>query len=639
VHRIVCVLGCLSVLALVSCGSDSSGNGVNAITSATPGVASAVLTESHPGWRTSECASCHGVDHDSGYGPATCTGCHGLNGAPTRDPASHGPGSACASCHASQHAGQGFEAPNDCATCHVWKQGDRCGTTEDFDVVVVGGGGGGLSAAAALARAGKRVALLEKNDRVGGAMVNFRRGNYRFEASLHAFDGLVEGKGLNVEIFKALGIWGKVQVLRPDPMYRIVYPDFTWDIPADVDAYQAFLQQKFPAESDGIARLFAEMKDVNRILVAFLTSQSTGGIPEGLTTDDLLKLQKYMDATLSEVLSEYFTDPKLVAVWTQLAGFAGTSPDKVSAIFFIAMWNSYHLGGYHYFVGGSQAVSDALADVIRGNGGLVRTQTLVTRIVVEGGRATQVRTADGSCYNARYVVSNANAPDTVNRLVGRQHFPAEWLEKMDRMTIGLSAYVVFLGVDHDYRSAFGDSHEIMVNESYDTNQPFEALAACDPERTAYAIANYTVLDPTNAPPGKNVIEITTQFAYECNQAWRFDESHDAYRQYKDQLAAVMIRRAERILPGLSKHIEVMEVGTPRTIQGFTANPKGSIFGWDNTPEQSTQNRLQQQTPIPNLYLSGAWTFPGGGQSAVLISGAMAAQAILAQMAGEGAGTP
>lgn len=633
-RRSVLVILVGSVIGSGGCDSGSSTGEWNAITSATPGVSSALLTDAHPGWQRADCLSCHALNHDSGYDPATCTGCHGRNGAPVRDPASHGPGAACGSCHARQHAGQGFAAPDDCVTCHVWKPGTTCGTTEDFDVVVVGAGGGGLAAAAALARAGKRVALLEKNDRVGGAMTNFRRGDYRFEASLHAFDGLVEGKGLNVDIFKALGIWGKVQVLRPDPMYRIVYPDFTWDIPADVDEYQAFLQQQFPDSADGIARLFAECKDVNRILVAFLTSQSTGGAPAGVTTEDLLKLQKYMDSTLSEVLAEYFTDQRLIAVWTQLAGFAGTSPDKVSAIFFLAMWNSYHLGGYHYFTGGSQAVSDALAAVVGENGGLVRTQSLVTRIVVEDGRATQVRTADGTCFNARYVVSNANAPDTVNRLMGREHFPSEWLAKMDAMTVGLSAYVVNLGVNHDYRDLFGATHEIMVNESYDTNQPFEALAACDPERTAFAIANYTVLDPSTAPAGKNVIEITTQFAYECNDAWKFDRSHEEYRKYKDELAQVMIRRAERILPGLSQHIEVMEVATPRTIEGFTANPKGSIFGWDNTPQQSTQNRLQQQTPIPNLFLAGAWTFPGGGQSAVLISGAMAAQSILAAMAAE-----
>jgi len=91
---------------------------------------------------------------------------------------------------------------------------------------------------------------------------------------------------------------------------------------------------------------------------------------------------------------------------------------------------------------------------------------------------------------------------------------------------------------------------------------------------------------------------------------------------------VLIKRAEKHLPGLSSHIEVMEVGSPRTMEHFTLNPKGTIFGWDNIPGQSMMNRLPQETPIPNLFLAGAWTFPGGGQSAVLNSGVMAAQKIL-----------
>jgi phytoene dehydrogenase-like protein len=72
----------------------------------------------------------------------------------------------------------------------------------------------------------------------------------------------------------------------------------------------------------------------------------------------------------------------------------------------------------------------------------------------------------------------------------------------------------------------------------------------------------------------------------------------------------------------------MEVGTPLTMEGFTMNPAGTIYGWDAVPEQSMQRRLPQQTPVDNLLLAGAWTFPGCGQSAVLVSGSLAADAIL-----------
>ncbi len=64
------------------------------------------------------------------------------------------------------------------------------------------------------------------------------------------------------------------------------------------------------------------------------------------------------------------------------------------------------------------------------------------------------------------------------------------------------------------------------------------------------------------------------------------------------------------------------------MEHYTLNPGGSIFGWDNTLDQALLKRLPQKTPIKNLYLSGAWTFPGGGQSAVLISGEMVGREIL-----------
>jgi prolycopene isomerase len=64
------------------------------------------------------------------------------------------------------------------------------------------------------------------------------------------------------------------------------------------------------------------------------------------------------------------------------------------------------------------------------------------------------------------------------------------------------------------------------------------------------------------------------------------------------------------------------------MEGFTLNPGGTIFGWDNVIDQSLFKRLPQKTPIKNLFLAGAWTFPGGGQSAVMSSGQQAANSIL-----------
>jgi prolycopene isomerase len=87
-------------------------------------------------------------------------------------------------------------------------------------------------------------------------------------------------------------------------------------------------------------------------------------------------------------------------------------------------------------------------------------------------------------------------------------------------------------------------------------------------------------------------------------------------------------RAEKYLPGLSKYIEVIEAATPRTMSRFSASPEGAIYGFAQTPKQSGINRLSQETKVKGLFLTGAWTRPGGGIHACFISGIDAADLAL-----------
>jgi all-trans-retinol 13,14-reductase len=153
----------------------------------------------------------------------------------------------------------------------------------------------------------------------------------------------------------------------------------------------------------------------------------------------------------------------------------------------------------------------------------------------------------------------------------------------------------------------------------------------DISRVMFGIANYTKTDPNNAPEGKNVICLVTLMPYDLNNGWREKEGLDKYAEFKKEVAMKLIRRAEKYLPGLSSHIEELEVGSPRTNEHYTSNTKGSIYGWAHTVKQGMQNRLPQETPIENLLLAGAWTQPSGGQAPVLISGNTAAEMILDEM--------
>jgi prolycopene isomerase len=184
-----------------------------------------------------------------------------------------------------------------------------------------------------------------------------------------------------------------------------------------------------------------------------------------------------------------------------------------------------------------------------------------------------------------------------------------------------------MGVNYDYRDIFNGVHTISLSESYDINEIYKYSLDGVPEKIGFAIVNYSVKDPTVAPPGKNVINITAYLPYDWKNGWYENEDYAKYRALKEEVAKILIKRAEKILPGLESHIEVMEVGSPHTMEHFTLNPKGAVLGWATTMDQYNK-RLPQETPIKNLLLAGAWT-KSFGQNMVMRSGLTAADKILA----------
>jgi len=150
-----------------------------------------------------------------------------------------------------------------------------------------------------------------------------------------------------------------------------------------------------------------------------------------------------------------------------------------------------------------------------------------------------------------------------------------------------------------------------------------ALSA-DMANPSLGVTLYDNLYPGYSPQGKNTVSLITLQGYGHWEKYEADYRQGrkaAYRAEKERIADILIRRAEeRLLPGLSKAIEVKEIGTPLTNVRYTANYRGSIYGWDQTLDNSGMRRAAHSTPIANLFLSGAWTRPGGGYSAVLMSG-------------------
>ncbi len=585
------------------------GNTVDAVSSATPGIPSALLTSIHTGWAKPNCIDCHTVNHNASYREPNCTACHGLNGTkniPSYHNLSHDAANSyaeCSNCHSGAHNGRGYESPTDCKACHRLKNTATPSFTEEYDVVVIGAGGGGLASAGILARAGMKVLLIEKHYKVGGCFGNFKRGDYTFEIGLHG-----EPLSMMSLLIGMLGKPGEIQEEMCSPIFmRSLYPDFTIDIPASPWKFETLLKEMYPDDASDITRLFDQlMFFAGAPYYAFHSSQ------------------KFFDI--------YTDNEQLVHIITQMALYMNEPLNELAVPLMMFMFNGYNLGGFWYPIGTTQKVADAFADMVVEEGGRVELNTLATKIVVEDNTATEVWTNHGGRYKARHIVSGANAIDTFYKLVGRQYLPEKLTKALDTLEPAQSSVNVYLGVDKDFTGMFPvGSHEISINPSYSPTDHYEAVKNCRPELMRFAIANYSVIDPGAAPAGKNAISICGQLDYACNNYWQKNVSYENYVQYKNEIAQFLIGVTERALPGLSDHIEVMEVCSPHTIEGYTLSTRGTILGYGFGFDE-LYNELRDYgigTPIDNLYLTGQFS-GGGGQPLVILGGMLTASSIIAR---------
>jgi len=493
-----------------------------------------------------------------------------------------------------------------------------------YDAVVIGAGLGGLAAAAAFARQGFKVVVFEQHSVPGGYASAFTRpGGFTFDVSLHSTTvGLRDGIPNLIYGFPEI----KDVIFAPHkPLYRAIYPDYDLRVPdRDIAGYLKILKTHFPDEAAGIDGIFADMKgladDVGRL-------SSAGGQTDMANFPAKFPfLFKNFNRTWGAMVDDRIKDPKLKAVISGLWGYFGLPPSKLSPFYYAMPLMGYLDGGGYYPAGASQKISNALAGIIKTNGGQVKLNTRVEKILTRDHAAYGVRTADGSEFRGRAVISNANAPDTFTRMMDEQEFLKDTLARMDKLSVSFSSLLVWLGLKTDLVRKVGiKDSEIFYNTGYDLEADYNAaLAGGLPADTGFSLTIYDNVSPGCSPKGKNTLNIMATQGYDYWKKYETDYFYgakDAYNKEKMRLADILIDQVEKtLLPGLRKAIEVKEVATPLTNLRFTSNPRGAIYGWDQTVDNSGQRRFPQKTPIKNLYLSGAWTFPGHGYGACIPSG-------------------
>ena len=464
----------------------------------------------------------------------------------------------------------------------------------DFDVAVIGAGYGGATVAALLAHAGRRVALVEKTRRAGGKTQTMDRGKYRYEMF-----GAVGIPALNSrfhELVDVLGVAERVPFLVPQgDVASVCYkaPSGEWRT-----MRSPLVQTGDPQQIDNLRRVFGATDDD---LTAFGNMYAAIMTLEGEALDALDDV-----GMLGWLRSFRLPEPLISQVCTQLNMLFVVPVNRLAASEAILTLRQQALGGAgRYHARGYGRVAEVCAEYVTEHGGAYFTSERVRRVLVERGRAVGIETGEDRVLRARAVISNAGIQPTVLKLAGREHFPADYVERVE----ALEPSWAIAGIRYVLDAPVFDAALIPIysDQSWLDDDRFARMQAGDwPDVPLIAIDVPSAFDPSLvAVPGHQALN-TQVFC-----------SADPTSPMADEA----INRAEVVLdelwPDLRPHVVRQERYGARHISAMSRDAVlpgcgGEAVGIAQVVGQVGKAKPDPRTPLPGLYLVGC---DAGGRGA------------------------
>ncbi|NVM19287.1 MAG: NAD(P)/FAD-dependent oxidoreductase [Candidatus Lokiarchaeota archaeon] len=499
---------------------------------------------------------------------------------------------------------------------------DESKVVDTYPIIVIGAGLGGLGAACQLASVGRKVLLLEKHNVPGGFASSFVRGRYEFESALHELSdiGTAENKGSLYRFLERIGVIpDKIQFKQIPEFYRSIFLDgYDVTLPIGLEEYTEKLIELFPSEKKGIEDFIGVCQKVLDGIVFMIKRRGKYSAAEVLKEHPWLV--RVSGLTLLELLKRFFSNERLIAVISQLWGYLGVPPSRLNAYGYTAMLITFLKWGAAFPIGRSHALTTAMVKALEELGCEIRLNALVNRMLVQNGRISGVELLNGDVYRCKAVISNINPIYTTMKMLPKDVVPDSYKKQIYAPEIGPSAFSVYLGLNASYKELGLNAHEMAISESYDMDKAFETFTRIEPPK--YIVAGcYNHIYEDISPPGTTQLCLTT---LQMGKLWQ-SISPDQYFKVKDYITDKMVDLVEKtIIPNVREHIEVAEAATPLTYYRYSKNLEGAIYGYTQDLLNGPTLRLKSRGSIPGLYQCGAWTNVGGGFSASILSGRIAA---------------
>jgi len=506
---------------------------------------------------------------------------------------------------------------------------------QHYDAIVIGGGHNGLVNAAYLAKAGKKVLVLERRHVLGGAAVTeeivpgFLFSVCSYVVSL-----------LRPEIIRELDLPRHgLEILPLDGTFTpMPNGDYLWRMNDHARTQREIRRHsRVDAEAyDEFSKMMTPMCRFVKPILSMIPPDPTTLNPKDLhrfyflgqrfrdlSSDERYTLIQLMTMSAADFLDQWFETDVLKATMSA-SGIIGTflgirSPGTAYVLLHHYMGEidgAFRSWGFSR--GGTGAISNAIAAAARELGVEIRTQAPVDKILVKNGRTTGVALKSGEEISASVVSSSVDPHLTFEKFLAPNELPADFLESVRRYKFRGSSGKVNLALDAlpDFKSMPGQGAHLRGAISISPSIEYMERAYDDAKYGRYSRKPYidivipSLTDPSVAPPGKHVLSCFVQYApYKLAQG--------AWDDHKDAFGDTVINTIAEHAPNIKKIIIGRQVLTPLDLEREFGLTQGNIFQGELSLEQLFFLRpvpgwAYYRTPVDNLYMCGSATHPGGG---------------------------
>ncbi|MEM1337906.1 MAG: NAD(P)/FAD-dependent oxidoreductase [Bacteroidota bacterium] len=483
---------------------------------------------------------------------------------------------------------------------------------DHYDVVLIGSGMGCLAAGACLAKAGKKVVLLERHYTPGGYTHIFKRRGYEWDVGIHYIGEVHREDGVLKKMFDYVSD-GQLRWADMGDVYdRIVIGEKIYDFPKGVNNFKNTLKKHFPEEAQAIDSYVDLVFTVSKASRSYFAEKAMPVLVQRFFGKKMRKSYlKYATQSTLSVLQTLTSNKELIKVLTGQYGDYGLPPSQSSFAMHVSIAKHYFQGGY-FPIGGSAQIVDTIAPVIAAAGGSILTNAEVSKICIEKGKAIGVALKDGKVFTGDTIISGAGVMNTYGKLLPKNISSKHSLDKaLKNVTPSIAHVCLYIGLngspdalqlpkanywiypddlDHDGCTARYEK---------DVEQPFPVVYISFP----------AAKDPSweERYPGKSTIDIITAMPYAVFQDWQgtsWKKRGEDYERLKEKIAQRLLAELYKREPQLQGKVDYYELSSPITTQHFMNYDQGELYGIDHNPERYKQRFLQPRTPIKNLYLTG-----------------------------------